>query len=82
MSLKAPSPREKEMLKLVYAWESRGSYAPTYQDLADLMQISVPGIQSKIKMLCEKGHMTRTPGVHRSLVLTNEGREWIVTNGD
>lgn len=62
--------RQRLLLDLVQLGREVNGFAPSGEELADSMGISVQGVFWKIKALTKKGLLTRTVGVHRSMRLT------------
>lgn len=71
MSEKATlTPRQYQLLCLVRDGRLANGYAPSGEEIADVMGISVQGVFCKVKALMEKRFLTRIVGVHRSTQLT------------
>lgn len=48
---------------------------PSLQDLADVAKLSRPGAQSAVRVLLAAGLVSKTPGKHRNLKITDAGKE-------
>lgn len=66
------------MLRLVADLIERKGFAPTMQELADLLHISKAAVHDRVEAIIDAGHMDKPPGqLRRSLVITQAGRAWL-----
>ena len=68
------TPRQRELMTRLEAGRERFGVAPSYEELAEEMGLSLAAVVYKVKALTKKGLVQRTVGVHRSTRLTPEGR--------
>lgn len=66
--------RQREVLMVIADYRKRHQYSPAVRDLCELLDIaSTNGVNDHLKALDEKGYITRTRGIPRSMFLTREG---------
>ena len=81
MPLKTPvptgqlTPRQMQLLKAIYAWQSSRCYSPTIAELAAELGISRSTTFEHITELRKKGLLSASPGKARSLNLTCQAQK-------
>ncbi|HLE49533.1 MAG TPA: winged helix-turn-helix transcriptional regulator, partial [Patescibacteria group bacterium] len=63
------TPKQKKVLDFVSAYISGKRYSPTQEEIAKKLGLSVPTVNTYIKILVEKGYVQRGSGA-RNLSLT------------
>ena len=73
--------RQLETLTIIHEWWEKHRYGPTFVEIAELLgPIQKNGAIQKVDVLEVKGFVTRERGVHRSTMLTDEGRAYLTTH--
>jgi SOS-response transcriptional repressor LexA len=63
--------KQKELYDFITIFVLENQYSPTYQELADLLGVSIGAIQVQIKELLYKGWITKGKGKQRNILPAN-----------